>query len=92
MKNTKRENDLNKKEEIDPDVKDLVKMRLSAIPKGISVSIGSRGNFKAEDLIKHIEAEDEIGKSIVEIDMEFLRELKTGKLYEQISSDNQTEL
>ena len=92
MKNTRRKNSFGKKEGIDPDVKDLVKMRLSAIPKGISVSIGSRGNFKAEDLIKHIEAEDEIGKSIVEIDMEFLRELKTGKLYDQISFNNQAEL
>lgn len=88
MEKKKKENNSNEEKKIDSDIKDLVKMRLSAIPKGYSVSVGSQGNFKVEDLIKHIEDEDEIGKSMVEIDMEFLRDLKNGKLYEQIAFDN----
>lgn len=89
MKENKDKKNSGGKDEMDSDVKELVKMRLSTIPKGLSVSIGSQGSFKAEDLIKHVEMEDEIGKSIVEIDMDFLRDLKNGKLYEQISFDNQ---
>lgn len=92
MEKNQKENNSNEKKKMDSDVKDLVKMRLSTIPKGFSISVGSQGNFKVEDLIKHIEDEDEIGKSIVEIDMEFLRDLKNGKLYEQIAFDNQAEL
>lgn len=88
MKEKKEKNNSNEEKEINSDIKELVKMRLSTIPKGLSVSVGSQGNFKVEDLIKHIEDEDEIGKSIMEIDMEFLRDLKNGKLYEQIAFDN----
>mgnify|MGYP001616114647 CR=1 FL=1 len=88
MEENKKENNSGEKEEINADIKDLVKMRLSTIPKGFSVSVGSQGNFKVEDLIKHIEDEDEIGKNMIEIDMEFLRDLKSGKLYEQIAFDN----
>ena len=90
MKENKEKKKSGKEEKMDSDVKELVKMRLSTIPKGLSVSIGSWGNFKVEDLIRHVEMEDEIGKSIVEIDMEFLRDLNNGKLYEQIAFDNQT--
>jgi len=89
MKGNKEKKKSGKEEKMDPDMKELVKMRLSTIPKGLSVSIGSRGSFKVEDLIRHVEMEDEIGKSIVEMDMEFLRDLKNGKLYEQVAFDNQ---
>jgi hypothetical protein len=88
MKKNKKENNSEEEKKINSDIKDLVKMRLNAIPKGFSISVGSQGNFTVEDLIKHIEDDDEIGKSMVEIDMEFLRDLKNGKLYEQIAFDN----
>ncbi|OGI29647.1 MAG: hypothetical protein A2288_02485 [Candidatus Moranbacteria bacterium RIFOXYA12_FULL_44_15] len=85
-------NNSDEEKEIDFDIKELVKMRLGTIPKGVSVSIGSQGSFKAEELVKHIDLDDEIGKIIVEIDMEFLRDLKNGKIYEQIAFNNAAKL
>lgn len=67
---------------IEDDIKELVKARLSVLPKDVNISIGSDGTYNREELIKHVEAGDEIGKKIVKIDMEFLQALKEGELYE----------
>ncbi|MBI2050239.1 MAG: hypothetical protein HYT31_00355 [Parcubacteria group bacterium] len=69
-------------EERDEDVRELVKARLGAMPVGFSMSIGGEGSFSRDDLIQHVSDGDEIGKKMIEIDMNFLQSLKTGELYE----------
>ena len=66
---------------INKDIKELVKARLNILPENINISIGSEGSFNKKELIQHIDDEDNIGKKIIEADMEFLRALKDGKLY-----------
>lgn len=52
---------------------DLVVARLQTIPEGVGVSMGSKGNFSREDLIKHVKANDEIGKKVMDVEMSFLQ-------------------
>lgn len=66
--------------------KEIVIARLGTLPEGYKISIGSDGDFSKEELIRHIENGNEIGKKIVEIQMSFLRSLKEGSFYEQMSS------
>ena len=72
---------MNKK--ITRQIKELVIARLDIMPNNMKVSIGSYGAFSKDDLKKHVEDEDEIGKKIVEVQMTFLRAIKEGKLYPQ---------
>lgn len=63
---------------IPKDVKQLVIARLETFPKDRKISIGSKGEFTKEELIESVKKEDEIGRKIVEIELEFLRAFKEG--------------
>ncbi len=63
-------------------IKEIVIERLKTMPEDIGISIGSEGSFKKKELIELVEKGDEIGKKIVEVEMNFLRGLKNGILYE----------
>lgn len=64
------------------EIKQLVIERLKTLPKETGISIGSQGDFSKNEIIKHVEEGDDIGKKIVEVEMSFLRGLKEGILYE----------
>lgn len=64
-------------------IKELVVARLQSIPSNASISIGMEGNFNRAQLIKHVEDEDEIGKKITQVELEYLKALKEGVLYAQ---------
>lgn len=64
-------------------IKEIVIERLKTMPEDIGISIGADGNFKREELISSVERGDEIGKKIIEVEMNFLRGLKDGILYER---------
>ena len=71
-----------KNNEFDKDMKELVKARLNILPKNVSVSIGQEGTFNREELIEHVDKEDNIGQKITQVEMEFLQAIKKGELYE----------
>ena len=75
--------DKQKKEEI----KKLVIVRLDALPPNVSISVGSEGHFNKEELIKQIENDTEIGKKMIEIELEYLRKLKEGIFYASRNSN-----
>jgi hypothetical protein len=66
---------------ISEDLKKLVIFRLGTLPPGKKISIGSSGEFSKEELIQHVKQGDEIGRKIIDIEMEFLRAIKEGILY-----------
>lgn len=66
----------------DEDVRQLVIARLKASSSGLKISIGGEGTFSKEDLIKRVEAGDEIGQKVIDIQMEYLRDLASGKIYQ----------
>lgn len=60
------------------EVKELVIARLRAFSGDKKISIGSKGKFSIDELINRVEKDDEIGKKIVEIQLQYLRSLKEG--------------
>jgi len=65
------------------DIKELVIARLSTMSQNVNISIGSEGEFSRDELIDHVEKYDEIGKKMINIDIEFLQALKRGEFYKQ---------
>jgi hypothetical protein len=62
---------------------DLVVARLQNLPSNKEISIGSSGEFTKAELIEHVKKNDEIGKKMIAIEMDFLRSMKEGIFYEQ---------
>lgn len=73
---------------MDEDIKELVIARIKSLPEDTGVSIGSSGNFSREEMIQHVEKDDEIGRKIIEIELSFLQKLKEGLIYEQQPAGN----
>lgn len=73
---------------INKEVKNLVKARLSVLPKDVMISIGADGSFNRDELIDHVEKGDKIGRKMIKMNMEFLQALKEGVLYGLYDSDN----
>ena len=78
---------MNEKKEVINEIKKVILARLELLPQNKKISIGSSGEFNKEELKIHIEKEDEVGKRIICIELEFLRALKEGKFNEAIASD-----
>ena len=74
---------LSKKEkEIQEDIRELVLARIRAASGDLNVSIGSVAKgYSKKELIESVEAGDEIGKEIVDIQMEYLKDIAQGKIY-----------
>jgi len=64
----------------DEEIRKLVVARLKSFPAGRKISIGSEGDFSKEELIAKVESDDDIGKKIIKVQLEFLRSLKQGNL------------
>ncbi|MEK7528240.1 MAG: hypothetical protein AAB592_00550 [Patescibacteria group bacterium] len=60
----------------DEEVRKLVTARLSVLSPDTMISVGSEGSFSRDDIIKSVEAGDEIGNKIAQIEMEWLRSFK----------------
>ena len=57
----------------DEEIRSLVVARLSVLSPDTYVSIGSDGSFSRDELIARVQAGDEIGKEIEDIQLEWLR-------------------
>lgn len=60
------------------EIRELVIARLSTFPSNRKISIGSHGELTKDDLIKHIQQNDDIGKKFVEIELAYLKALTKG--------------
>jgi hypothetical protein len=62
----------------DQEIKSIVIARLETLPSDKKISIGSSGEFTRDEIIDHVKSGDEIGKKMVQIELEFLQSLKNG--------------
>ena len=67
---------------------DLVVARLQNLPSNKEISIGSTGEFTKDQLIEHVKRDDEIGKKMIALEMDFLRSMKDGIFYEPYRPSN----
>ena len=80
-----------KKETIsDKEIRQLVVERLRYMSSNIKVSIGSLGDFTKDELIKNVQDNSNIGKKIIEIQLEYLRALKEGLFFTEDQNANHT--
>ncbi len=68
--------DNNKDESIEEDKRQIVISRLSGLSPSMMVSMGSEGSFTPKQLIDSIKNGDEVGKKIVEIQLEWIKSFK----------------
>ena len=68
------------KEVTSGEIKELVIARLRTLSSNKKISIGSEGEFTIDELINRVQNDDEIGKKMVEIQLQYLRSLKEGIL------------
>ncbi len=64
----------NNKESMDY-LKKLVKERLAAMPPDVSFSVGGFGEFSSHELIKEVENGTDVGKAIVDMEIQFIKEM-----------------
>jgi hypothetical protein len=60
---------------ISQDIVNLVVARLEAIPSNIEISIGGDGSFTIKELIERVKKNDEVGKKIIELQLNYLQSL-----------------
>ena len=65
----------------------IVIARLNAIPKDIEISVGSR-QYTKEQLLQFVKQHNEIGNQLMEMQLEYLRDLASGKIYDLLDEQN----
>jgi hypothetical protein len=71
---------------INEEIKKLVIARIDArMPSNIKVSIGSSGSMSKEEMIEHVKKEDEAGKQIITMHLNFIKAVTSGHFIKQIN-------
>ena len=78
-------------DKITEDLKELVIARLDVLPPGRKISIGSTGEYTKDQLIESVRRGDSIGRTIVDLELEFLRALKDGTLLQEALSSTESQ-
>lgn len=66
--------------ELKEELKKIVLERVSVMPDTLRVAIGS-SDLTKEDMIHHVNDEDEVGHQVMELELEYLRALGSGAVY-----------
>lgn len=56
-------------------IRELVIARLRSMPPNIEFSVGSYGDFSRDELIEYIQEGSDVGKAVIEMELNFLRNL-----------------
>lgn len=64
----------------DEEIRKLVLARLKTISADTIKCIGNEGSFSRDQLIEHVEQGDKIGRTIEQVEMEWLRAFKSGMI------------
>lgn len=62
-------------------IKELVIARIRTLSDDVALSIGGE-ELKRDQLIEHVREDDEVGKELIEMQLEFLQDMASGALYE----------
>jgi len=80
MKTTKKESTQSIDKETQEDIRKLVMARIKAASDDLAISIGSK-EYTKEEMLKSIETGSELGQEIIEIQMEYLKDIAQGAIY-----------
>jgi uncharacterized membrane protein YvbJ len=62
----------------------LVIARLESMPDDTELAIGNFGSFSKKVLIQNINDNSNLGKEVVKIQLQYLQDMVSGKLYENL--------
>jgi hypothetical protein len=62
----------------------LVIARLNLIPSDVKMSVGSAGEFTRDELIRHVEVGDDVGRAVAESQRRFLHALGQGVFLDEL--------
>ena len=68
-------------------IQKIVIARLNTIPKDIEISVGAT-QYTREQLSKFVKEGNEIGNQLMEIQLRYLRDLSSGKIYQLLDEQN----
>lgn len=61
-------------------LKEITMARIRTISRDAHISLGSE-DYSSEDLIKHLEKNDEIGDELIQMNWQYLKDLASGAIY-----------
>ena len=77
----------NDKDKINEKIKELVVARINAqVSPNLRLSIGGEGSFSKEEMIRHVQKGDGVGRQIVNAHLEFIKAQASGKLISALNS------
>jgi len=72
---------------IDEEIKKLVVARIEAqISPNLKLSIGSNESLDKNEMIEHVMKNDEVGKQIIQVHLNFIKSQASGQLASALSS------
>jgi hypothetical protein len=75
-----KDDQLNLDKEGKEQLKEIVLARLNIMPPDVSVNIGSKDITKKQ-LVESVKSEDEVGRQMMAMELEFLQDLASGAVY-----------
>jgi len=74
------------KNKINPAIKKLILWKLNTeVPSNFRLSIGNKGTFTKNELMKSIEKEDDVGRTYINMEMKFIKALVSGELTDTLA-------
>jgi len=74
-----------KEKKYSEEIKELVLARIEVMPPNLKLSIGNKGTFTKEELKEHVIKEDSTGEEIVNMQLNFIKALTSGRLIETLN-------
>ena len=72
--------------EVKEEIKELVIAKIDArMPSNIKISIGGIGSMSKQEMIEHVKKEDEQGKQIIQMHMNFIKAMTSGELMKELN-------
>ena len=82
MKTAKKQPNQSMGRKVQEDIKKLVISRIKVTSDDFAISIGSKDCTKKQ-MLESVEIEDELGQEIIKTQMEYLRDMAKGAIYQQ---------
>lgn len=74
--------------EIDSEIKKLILWRIeTGVPKHFKLCMGGKGTFSKDELKEHVEKEDEIGRDVIKMQLQFIKALSSGEFTKALAEE-----
>ena len=70
---------------ISEELKEIVLWKLDTIPPNFKLSLGDKGTFTRDQLISHVEQEDDVGIIFANMQLNFMKALASGEFSKKLA-------